>query len=71
MVRWKTMPSSYLIATADQVIPPAAQRFMAQRAGARTVEIHASHAITLTQPAAVAGQISAAATSSRAQPHAN
>lgn len=58
---WKTTPCWYLIATADQVIPPAAQRFMAQRAGARTVEMHGSHAITLTRPTAVAGQIAAAA----------
>jgi pimeloyl-ACP methyl ester carboxylesterase len=54
---WRTTPSWYLIAAADQVIPPAAQRFMAQRASARTVEIPGSHAIALTQPTAVAGQI--------------
>ena len=63
---WKTTPSWYMIATADQIIPPAAQRFMAQRAGAHTTEIHASHAIALTHPAAVAGQIAAAAASARA-----
>jgi pimeloyl-ACP methyl ester carboxylesterase len=56
---WKTAPSRYLIATADQIIPPEAQQFMAQRAGAHTVKMHASHAITLTQPAAVAEQIAA------------
>lgn len=60
---WKTAPSRYLIATADQIIPPKAQQFMAQRAGARTVKIDASHAITLTQPAAVAEQIAASAAS--------
>jgi pimeloyl-ACP methyl ester carboxylesterase len=58
---WKTTPSWYLAATADLVIPLAAQQFMARRAGAHTAEIRASHAITLTQPAAVAGQIAAAA----------
>lgn len=63
---WKTTPSWYLIATADQVIRPEAQQFMARRAGARTVEIRASHAIAVTQPAAVAGHIAAAAAASRA-----
>jgi pimeloyl-ACP methyl ester carboxylesterase len=63
---WKTTPSWYVIATADQLIPPEAQHFMAKRAGARTVEICASHAIALTQPASVAEQIAAAVTSARA-----
>ena len=63
---WKTTPSWYLIATADQLISPEAQHFMAQRAGAHTAEIRASHAIALTQPVAVAEQIAAAAASSRA-----
>jgi pimeloyl-ACP methyl ester carboxylesterase len=58
---WKTTPSWYLIAATDLVIAPEAQQFMARRAGARTAEIRASHAIALTQPAAVAGQIAAAA----------
>ena len=30
---WKTIPSWYLVATLDKAIPPATQRFMAQRAG--------------------------------------
>jgi pimeloyl-ACP methyl ester carboxylesterase len=58
---WKTMPCWYVIATADQVIPPEAQQFMAQRAGAHTTEICGSHAIAMTQPAAVARQITTAA----------
>jgi len=63
---WKTAPCWYLIATDDQLIPPEAQHFMAQRAGAHTIEIRASHAIALTQPAAVAERIAAAAASARA-----
>jgi pimeloyl-ACP methyl ester carboxylesterase len=63
---WKTTPSWYLIATADRLIPPDAQHFMASRAGARTAEIRASHAVALTQPAPVAEQIAAAARSARA-----
>lgn len=63
---WKTTPSWYVIATADQLIPPQAQHFMAQRAGAHTTEIRASHAVALTQPVAVAEQIAVAAASARA-----
>jgi pimeloyl-ACP methyl ester carboxylesterase len=58
---WKQIPCWYVIATTDLLIPVEAQRFMAQRAGARTLEVHASHAIALTQPVAVAGHITAAA----------
>jgi len=58
---WQTLPSWYVVATADQAIHPAAQRFMAQRAGADTIEADGSHAIALSQPAAVAGHIRAAA----------
>ena len=60
---WKTAPSWYIVATADQLIPPGGQRFMARRAGAHSIEMDASHAIALTQPAAVAGHIAAAASS--------
>lgn len=52
---WKTAPSWCIVATADKVIPPEGQQFMARRAGAHTIAIPASHAIALTQPAAVAG----------------
>jgi pimeloyl-ACP methyl ester carboxylesterase len=65
---WKTTPSWYTIATADQVIPPEAQQFMAQRASAHTIEIRASHAVTLTQPAAVAELIAVAAAASTHPP---
>jgi len=66
---WKTAPSWYIVATADQVIPPGGQRFMARRAGAHSIEIDSSHAIALTQPAAVAGHIAAAASSASRRPH--
>jgi len=58
---WRTLPSWYAVATADQAIHPDAQRFMAKRAGAQTVEVNASHAIALSQPAAVAELVRAAA----------
>jgi hypothetical protein len=40
---WRTIPSWYLVGAHDNVIPADRQRFMAQRARARTVEIVASH----------------------------
>ncbi|MFE8950169.1 alpha/beta fold hydrolase [Streptomyces sp. NPDC007856] len=58
---WKTTPSYSLTATDDHNIPPAAQRFMAKRANAHTVEIEASHAVTVSQPGAVAILIEQAA----------
>jgi pimeloyl-ACP methyl ester carboxylesterase len=50
---WKTIPSWYLIGRQDRVINPAAQRFMARRAHAHTVEIDSSHASYISHPAAV------------------
>ena len=58
---WKTKPSWYLVATDDRMIPPPAQRFMAKRAGATVVEVSGSHAVYVSQPAAVAGLIAKAA----------
>jgi pimeloyl-ACP methyl ester carboxylesterase len=62
---WRTLPAWYIIATADRVIAPDAQRFMAARAGATTIEIDASHAIAISQPTAVAEQIGAVAHAAR------
>src|SRR3954464_11756300 len=36
---WKSKPSHYLIATSDHMIPPPAQRQMAERAGAAITEV--------------------------------
>lgn len=51
---WKSLPSWAVVATSDNAIPPDAERHMAARAGAQTVEVDASHSIALSQPAAVA-----------------
>lgn len=51
---WKSKPSAYLVATADRMIPPRAQRMMADRAGAAVTEVEASHAVMLSKPAQVA-----------------
>ena len=58
---WRTKPSWYLVATEDRMIPPAAQRAMSQRAGARVEEAAGSHAVYVSQPQAVAAIITKAA----------
>jgi len=58
---WKSKPSWCLIATDDKMIPPPAQRFMAQRAGSSVAEAAGSHAIYVSQPKAVAAIIEKAA----------
>jgi pimeloyl-ACP methyl ester carboxylesterase len=58
---WKTIPSWTLVATQDLAIPPESKRFMAARAGSTTVEIDASHAVTVSQPGVVADLIDTAA----------
>ncbi|CAL9330562.1 hypothetical protein SUDANB145_00057 [Streptomyces sp. enrichment culture] len=58
---WKTLPTWYLIATEDRNIPPRAQRWMATRAKAHTVAVHAPHAVTVSAPRAVADLLDKAA----------
>ncbi len=58
---WRTLPSWFVIATADQHLHPEAQRFMARRIGAETIEVDASHAVALSHPTEVAGHIRTAA----------
>lgn len=67
---WKSKPSWYLVATDDRMIPPPAQRLMSQRAGSTVVEVRGSHAIYVSQPAAVAALIAEAAKGSRTMAHA-
>jgi pimeloyl-ACP methyl ester carboxylesterase len=58
---WKTIPSWALVATGDNTIGTANVRFMAERAGARIVEVDASHAALVSRPAEVADLIRTAA----------
>jgi pimeloyl-ACP methyl ester carboxylesterase len=58
---WKAKPSWYLVATEDRMIPPAAQRYMSQRAGASVAEVPGSHAIYVSRPDVVASLIGTAA----------
>ncbi|MEV6040462.1 alpha/beta hydrolase [Nonomuraea sp. NPDC052116] len=58
---WRHKPSWYLVATEDRMIPPPAQRAMAERAGSSVVEAIGSHAVYVSQPATVADLIRQAA----------
>ena len=60
---WKSKPSYYLVASEDRMIPPAAQRMMAGRAGSTVTETAGSHAVYVSKPEAVAALIEQAATS--------
>lgn len=59
---WQTIPSYNLISGADQIIPPVAQEFMAQRSGA-TVQVveGASHLVFVSRPGATVALIEKAA----------
>ena len=59
---WRSRPSWYLLTTEDRMIPPDAQRAMSGRAGSTVVDVSASHAVYVSQPAAVADLIKQAAT---------
>ncbi|MFF9086416.1 alpha/beta fold hydrolase [Streptomyces sp. NPDC014991] len=54
---WACTPSWYAVATADRMLSPSAQRFMAQRMTATEHVLDASHAVVLSQPEAVAAMI--------------
>ena len=50
---WHDVPSWALVAEQDNAIAPAGQRWMAERAGATIGTIASSHAVMVSQPAAV------------------
>lgn len=54
---WRRVPCWMLISTKDASLPLEAQRFMAQRAKATTLEVACSHATPLAQPAETANLI--------------
>jgi pimeloyl-ACP methyl ester carboxylesterase len=62
---WKTIPSWYLIGRQDAVFSLDAQRFMAERANARTVAINSSHVSYMSHPAEVTKLILEAARATR------
>jgi pimeloyl-ACP methyl ester carboxylesterase len=58
---WRTKASYAVLTTQDHVVSPQLQRWMYQRSGAKVTEVSASHAVFMSQPAAVARVIEAAA----------
>lgn len=60
---WKTIRSWYLVATRDRAIPPATQRFMANRAKATITQEKASHVPMISKPASTTNLILKAAKS--------
>jgi pimeloyl-ACP methyl ester carboxylesterase len=58
---WKTIPSWDVIGTADKVLPPAEQLFMAKRAGAHITKVNAGHLSMIADPGVVAQVIEQAA----------
>ena len=47
---WKTLPSWFMVAQEDQVIPPDAERAFAQRMRATTEEVKSSHVVMVSHP---------------------
>jgi pimeloyl-ACP methyl ester carboxylesterase len=47
---WKSLPSWFLVAQNDQVIPPEAERQFAQRMGADTIEVASGHCAMISHP---------------------
>src|SRR6266576_4891699 len=58
---WKTKKSWYVVATEDKMIPPDAERGMAQRAKSEITEIKSSHAVYISHASEVAAVIEKAA----------
>ena len=58
---WKTIPSWNMVTTQDLAIPAESMRYMGERAKSQNVEVDASHAVTVSQPGAVAELIQQAA----------
>src|ERR1700691_5746237 len=58
---WKSLPSWFLVAMADEAIPPEAERQFAARMGATTIEVPSSHVAMVSHPGDVAALIVKAA----------
>jgi pimeloyl-ACP methyl ester carboxylesterase len=60
---WKSLPTWFMVATADEAIPPAAERQFAARMSATTIEVASSHVAMVSHPDEVAQLIETAAKS--------
>ena len=58
---WRTIPSWYLIGSEDRIIPPSAEKAMAERAGSTVSSFHAGHLGLISDPASVTRVIEQAA----------
>jgi pimeloyl-ACP methyl ester carboxylesterase len=58
---WKSLPTWYLVAADDQAVSPDAERQMAKRMGATTVEVAAGHLAMISHPADVVNLVETAA----------
>jgi pimeloyl-ACP methyl ester carboxylesterase len=58
---WKSLPTWFMVATADEAIPPEAERQFAARMGATTIEVASSHVAMVSHPDEVAQLIVTAA----------
>ena len=58
---WKSLPSWYLVAENDEVIPPDAERQFAERMGADTIEVTSGHCAMVSHPEETYERIVAAA----------
>src|SRR6202021_3197003 len=64
---WKSLPSWFMGATADEAIPPDAERQFAARMGATTIELASSHVAMVSHPDEVAQLIETAAMAVKAR----
>lgn len=58
---WATLPSWYVLGTADQIIPPSLQESMATRAGSTITRVDAGHLSLVTHPKVVTKVVETAA----------
>lgn len=65
---WSSRPNWYVVATEDGAIDPELQRLTARRILATTTEVPGSHVVFISQPAAVAAVIAAAALAAGTDP---
>ena len=58
---WRSRPSYYAVSTEDRTINPDLERFMAERMGAKTIEVKSSHVSMISHPDVIADLILKAA----------
>jgi len=66
---WKSKPSYYLVVSDDNMIPPSAQRKMAERIKPRVTEVAGSHSVYVSKPLEAAEIIEKAAATGSPPPN--